>query len=125
VNEAPDIIYEEGDHVYTSSGIGNTDIFGLPKKWRAENNTEGIFLAYGDGIKKGVKLTGVSILDIAPTILYVMGIPVPTDIDGRVLKEIFEDDSELAKCEVTYAEIDREKELIIKKTRELKKLKRL
>jgi len=122
---APDIIYEEGVHVYTSSGIGNEKVFGLPKKWRAENSTEGIFLAYGNGIKKGEVLTGVSILDIAPTILYVMGIPVPNDIDGRVLKEIFEEGSELSKGEVRYTEINREKELLNKKIREMKKLKKL
>ena len=30
-------------------------------------------------------------MDVAPTILYAMGIPVPDDMDGRVLTDIFSD----------------------------------
>jgi arylsulfatase A-like enzyme len=30
-----------------------------------------------------------SILDVTPTILYALGLPIPNDMDGRVLEEIF------------------------------------
>ena len=40
-------------------------------------------------MKKGVDLSQSSIEDIFPTILYIMGIPVPDDLDGRVLTEAF------------------------------------
>jgi len=116
---APDIVYEEGDHVYTSSGIGKDKIFDTANnKWRAENNRDGIFLAYGENIKRGKKLEGVEIIDIAPTILYLLGIPVPKDMDGKVLIEIFED--ELKAREVTYTEAFDEKEKISRKIKELK-----
>ena len=35
---------------------------------------------------------GATILDIAPTALAVMGLPVGDDMDGRVLEEIIRDD---------------------------------
>lgn len=63
----------------------------------------GIFLAYGKGIKKGHKINA-KICDIAPTILHIFGLPIPNDMDGRVLMEIFEDNSEFAKRKPKYAD---------------------
>ena len=38
----------------------------------------------------GVKSNFLSVIyDIMPTLLYYMGIPIPGDVDGRPLKEIF------------------------------------
>jgi predicted AlkP superfamily phosphohydrolase/phosphomutase len=50
---------------------------------------EGIFVAEGPEIKSiPQKLSNLTIQDIAPTILYLMGVPVPSDMDGRVLTEL-------------------------------------
>jgi len=49
----------------------------------------GIFVAKGPRIKKGIKIDGAKIYDIAPTILHIFGLPIPNEMDGRVLKEIF------------------------------------
>jgi len=49
---------------------------------------EGVFVAYGPGIKAGQR-TRVHIADLAPTILAGMGEPVPKDMDGHVLRQIF------------------------------------
>jgi len=53
---------------------------------------DGVVLAIGDGIRAGATVEGGSILDIAPTILYLMGLPVARDMEGRVLIEIVEED---------------------------------
>ena len=50
---------------------------------------EGIFIAAGASIRQGVALPEASILDLAPTILHLLGEPVPKIMDGRVLSEIF------------------------------------
>jgi predicted AlkP superfamily phosphohydrolase/phosphomutase len=63
----------------------------------------GIFLAYGSGIKRGNKINA-KIYDIAPTILHIFGLPIPNDMDGRVLMEIFESDSEFVKREPVYVD---------------------
>jgi arylsulfatase A-like enzyme len=34
-------------------------------------------------------VTGAELVDLAPTILYAVGAPVPRDLDGRVLTEVF------------------------------------
>ena len=50
----------------------------------------GILLAHGPAVQQGIELDGAQIIDLAPTILYRMGLPVPGDMDGRVLTEMFE-----------------------------------
>ena len=46
----------------------------------------------GPDIRQGASIKGAAITDLAPTILYLMGLKVPDDMDGTVLKEIFTDD---------------------------------
>ncbi|RJQ20605.1 MAG: hypothetical protein C4560_04750 [Nitrospiraceae bacterium] len=53
----------------------------------------GMLALSGPGIKKDMRVYGASILDVAPTILAMSGIPVPEDMDGSVLRQIFEGDS--------------------------------
>lgn len=52
-----------------------------------ENN--GFFLIKGHNIKEGEKLVEVKPYDITPTILTLLGVPIPSETDGKVLKEIF------------------------------------
>ncbi|MHC4806641.1 MAG: alkaline phosphatase family protein [Planctomycetota bacterium] len=51
---------------------------------------EGIVIFSGKHIKQGAKLHGARIIDIAPTVLHLMGLPIPEDMDGRVLLDVFE-----------------------------------
>lgn len=48
---------------------------------------DGIFIASGRGIQKGVVLPRMANLDVAPTIARLMGLTLP-ETDGRVLEEI-------------------------------------
>ena len=52
----------------------------------------GLLLAFGEGIRPGAVLAGASVLDVAPTILYLLGLPVARDMEGRVLTEMLEPD---------------------------------
>lgn len=53
---------------------------------------DGFLLAVGDGIRPGARLAGASVLDIAPTVLYLMGLPVARDMEGRVMTEILDEE---------------------------------
>jgi predicted AlkP superfamily phosphohydrolase/phosphomutase len=53
---------------------------------------DGVILAVGDGIRPGATLRTASVLDLAPTILYLMGLPVARDMEGRILTEMLQDD---------------------------------
>jgi len=47
----------------------------------------GILVAWGAGVRSGERVEDAHIMDLAPTILHAMGLPVPDDMDGRVLNE--------------------------------------
>lgn len=48
---------------------------------------DGLFILAGAGARPGVRLEGAQITDVAPTLLHLLGAPLPGDLDGRVLVE--------------------------------------
>jgi len=63
----------------------------IPDKRTGAHRTYGFLVASGKHIKLGKSVEGASIMDIAPTILYLMGQPIPSDMDGKVLLEIIDE----------------------------------
>jgi len=53
--------------------------------------SHGFLLAIGSGIKPGAVPGDASVLDVTPTILYIMGLPVARDMEGRALVEMLDD----------------------------------
>jgi predicted AlkP superfamily phosphohydrolase/phosphomutase/tetratricopeptide (TPR) repeat protein len=49
----------------------------------------GIFVARGPGLKQDELVFGASLLDVAPTVLTMLGLPVGKDMEGRVLTQMF------------------------------------
>ena len=50
----------------------------------------GVFAATGPGIRQGAVIKDVSVLDVTPTLLAILGLPSASDMDGRVIEEIFQ-----------------------------------
>jgi predicted AlkP superfamily phosphohydrolase/phosphomutase len=50
----------------------------------------GIIGFMGKGVRKGSRIIDAGILDVTPTILYALGLPVAEDMHGRVLTDAFE-----------------------------------
>ncbi len=57
-----------------------------PVAWHAQ---QGVFVAAGPGIKADELIHGTTLLDMAPTVLALLGLPVADDMDGRALTQIF------------------------------------
>ncbi len=74
------------------------------------HRSEGIFLAQGPGIRQGLRLETNNILDLAPTIMHLLGEPVPQVMDGRVVLEIFNEAQD-----VVYEEEDKMTDLVSEK----------
>ena len=56
-----------------------------------EHSPYGVFVMAGPGIKKdGRQISGLSVLDITPTLLHHMELPVGKDMEGKVLHACFE-----------------------------------
>jgi hypothetical protein len=63
-----------GDHVIDRSG---------------DHKPYGIFFAHGKKFMQGKKIKGARIVDVLPTVLYSLCIPIPDNIDGVILEDIF------------------------------------
>jgi hypothetical protein len=55
-----------------------------------EGASDGVLALYGEGIRPGALLTGARLVDLAPTVLYALGMPVARDLDGQVLTAAFD-----------------------------------
>jgi predicted AlkP superfamily phosphohydrolase/phosphomutase len=70
---------------------------------------DGVLLLHGPGVAPGRRLEGASILDVAPTVLWLMGQPVPSAMDGRALAAAFADEWQAAHpVRTTERAIDRD-----------------
>jgi arylsulfatase A-like enzyme len=62
----------------------------LSGKHETKAALHGIFVASGGPIRRGERAESVTILDIAPTVLHLLGLPVAESLEGRVIVNIFE-----------------------------------
>ena len=90
---APDLTVVPGDWRYRTIGLYDftthkviSPAFGPT----GDHRLEGVFFAQGPAFQPGAQLQGATLLDIAPTVLHLLGVPVPRDMDGRVLTEVLD-----------------------------------
>ncbi|MFL5626830.1 MAG: alkaline phosphatase family protein, partial [Ktedonobacteraceae bacterium] len=91
---APDIIVVTQDCYKGGTGIDEL-ISEVPleviSKLSGVHRMDGIILAQGPHIRRNARVEGAHIIDVAPTILYALGMPIPSDMDGKPLTDFFED----------------------------------
>lgn len=129
VQHAPDIIFTIDDWrcVVNEQRFDDALFKDEPYSNRhtGSHRMNGIFLAYGPDIRNTrEELNGLKIYDIAPTLLHMFGVPIPRDVDGRVLREVFKETSEIAHRPIKY-QMQVEGEKVKAKIKELKAKKRL
>lgn len=100
--EAPDLTLDWWDTSLFSTSASLPEQTGeLPVKiiehkppataqWGGTHRRDGVLIAQGTPFRKGARIEGARLIDMTPTILHLMGQPVPADMDGRVLEELFE-----------------------------------
>jgi predicted AlkP superfamily phosphohydrolase/phosphomutase len=95
LKRAPDIII-----TFAPSYIGGNEIKGsvispvsseTREMFSGIHERDGIFIFSGPNVRKGERINPVDIVDVVPTILYDAGLPIPEDIDGRIIEEAFLD----------------------------------
>ncbi len=121
-SRGPDLVVAPSENYTLSPTIENKAIGPLYFR-KGGHSPEGILLIYGQDVKKGFKIPDASVYDVAPTILHIAGVPVPADMDGRVLTEVFEDGSKLDRP-VSYRR-QTEEQKVKQKLKEMKALGRI
>ncbi len=92
LNDAPDILFFPKNLETIAFGdfeFGSNKILEPSYGVSSSHRMNGIFIASGDNIQSVSGLQSPSLKDLAPTILHLLNLPVPQDMDGRVLSEIF------------------------------------
>lgn len=59
-------------------------------EWGGTHRLHGILVASGPVFNRGVGTENARLIDLAPTLLHLFGVPVPEDMDGKVLAGIFQ-----------------------------------
>ncbi len=92
-DQAPDLLFLTRDMEYKAMGLSDFSshrVFNPVYGCTGHHRMDGIMIWRGPGvIKEGEWIEGARICDLAPTILYIFGQPVPPDMDGQVLLDIF------------------------------------
>ena len=114
---AGDIVFSFRDDRHYSAYTMNTDceVFAPDLERDGDHRGDGIFAAWGGGVRNVAEELRFSIWDVLPTLMHVNGRSVPEICDGRVIKEILSDDREVTidgdwrrfldkKVDVTYDE---------------------
>ncbi|MDH4207861.1 MAG: alkaline phosphatase family protein, partial [Anaerolineae bacterium] len=96
VNEAPDLLFVTSDMEYKALGLSD---FNSPRVLEpvygctGNHRMDGLLALQGKGvIGEGLTIEGATIEDLAPTILHLLGVPVPRRMDGEVLQRAFSPD---------------------------------
>jgi predicted AlkP superfamily phosphohydrolase/phosphomutase len=90
LEEAPDLVFNYAAGVTGSQKLPSKGHYIAPTGWKSgEHDLDGILLAYGSQVPAGQHLEHARLIDIAPTILHLMDVPIPEDMDGNSLSDIF------------------------------------
>lgn len=114
VSQAPDIIFSINNaECEADTSLGHDSLFlqgSFDSRCTGTHTKNGIFIISGPEVKEGTEIVGTKIIDLAPTLLHLFGIPVPKDMDGKVLIDIFKEDSASAKRKVIFSQPEKIKE---------------
>lgn len=74
-------LWERGEAIRTVEG-------GKDVPW--DHAVDGVYILSGPGVRQGTRGVDASVVDVAPTILAYLGLPVGEDMDGRPIPDLFE-----------------------------------
>ncbi len=95
------------DHGFKS---GSARLKNRPEIWAGNaakwHRLDGVVAFFGAGVRKGATIEGASILDVAPTILALAGLPRASDMPGKIIASAFADEVAATFSSETVATLD-------------------
>jgi predicted AlkP superfamily phosphohydrolase/phosphomutase len=104
--QAPDLILlpaEETDIFFGLADFGDNRVMDGVYRYSGMHRDYGLLIMHGAGIQPG-EIERAAIIDLAPTILRALGLPVPQDMDGNPLLSAFSDNFS-GKGSLEYSDI--------------------
>lgn len=93
MDELPDVLLFPREFRYQGAGLSefmSNRLMGHTFAFTGGHRMEGLLLAWGPHVQSR-HIEQASIIDITPTILHLLGLPIPSDMDGRVLLECLDE----------------------------------
>lgn len=92
IETIPDLLCIPRDLVSADSGMGfrSNKLFDRDTSLSGTHREQGIFIISGPGVRHGEQISPIRIFDLAPTIYYRLQLPVPNDLDGKVISSAFD-----------------------------------
>ncbi len=105
LHSAPHLVHEPAPGFMVDDKLSVRSAFGdvLSSAGTGQHHPDGFYALFGPGRIASGRRLDATIIDIAPTILHLMGEPVPRSMDGRVLNGAFEPD-DLAAVPIRYSD---------------------
>jgi predicted AlkP superfamily phosphohydrolase/phosphomutase len=90
-SEAPDLcveLFEEDKKIQVNPRLGSRKIWSSGSHFAATHVRDGFWALTGPQIRPGI-IQDAGILDLAPTLLSLLGLEVEEDFDGQILGSVF------------------------------------
>lgn len=89
-DNAPDLLMVGSESCKLAINLNRQELF--IDTMRGGHDPMGILIARGPNIARGARVSGARLVDIAPTALYALDLPLTEDMDGVVISGLFEPD---------------------------------
>ena len=90
---APDLVLEPNPkmgYALIAGDLGRPGLVLPSAKSRGSHRPEGMLLISGRSVRPSERRSTASIVDVAPTVMRLLGVPASSGMDGRVLSEAFD-----------------------------------
>jgi predicted AlkP superfamily phosphohydrolase/phosphomutase len=108
LDQAPDLVFTLKDWEYGTAPnyeFASNQILSAPLDNISGNHRlDGMLIAWGSQIREKGLVSEMHITDVAPTILHLMDLPIPSDLDGQVLRSMFKPGSWSYNREIKQSE---------------------
>lgn len=91
VQDAPDILFDLAPGYEPTSELSSGAVWSDARSEGAGiHQPPGILIMMGPGVVPGTNLPDCDMVDVLPTMLYTLSLPVPTALDGSIVKAAFD-----------------------------------
>jgi predicted AlkP superfamily phosphohydrolase/phosphomutase len=85
------LIILAGENTTMPTELGRSALWETSDVTAGIHHPDGVLYLYGAGVKHDTVIAPKHVYDVAPTILSFMGVPLPNDLDGKAITDVYEE----------------------------------